>query len=257
MRDGCGAGVLDIDGQSGPIYSVQAFVSAYTDPTGAQSFDTGAIPGPTATAGPIDLVSGAYGASIFAQASYGHLTGNAFATNPFFAGAAQATTFADNFTDTLTIHSAVLPNGSPVVVLAKVTFTDQLISQGDTGVGNAGIQGTYSLSGLAFDDRGSPNSTVSYTHTGDVLLMERVEVSFLIGAGLGFDASARPGMGQLTADARFTLDVQTPDAFLGSASGTSYASQAAVPEPSSFVLLLFAGLWGAGRLRTRRDRPAA
>ncbi len=58
--------------RAGPDFSVQAFVNAFTDPTGSQNVNTGLLPGPIATAGPIDLVSGNFEARIFAQAGYGH-----------------------------------------------------------------------------------------------------------------------------------------------------------------------------------------
>jgi len=228
--------------------SVHAFVSAYADGAGSQSVDTGEIPGPTATAGPIDLVlvSPDREASIFAQASYGYLTANAFATNPTSGAAAQAVGNADDFMDTLTPVSSTLPSGSSVHVLASVTFDNVLTGAGDTGVGEAGLTLGYALTPLgSYRDSGG-NGTFSNHHQNSVVLTELVDTPFLISASLGFAASARPGMGQVQADATITLDVLTPGATLESASGTSYSS-GSVPEPSSLAMLA-GGLCGLGLL---------
>jgi len=231
---------------AGSVY-VQAFVSAYVDGAGSQSVDTGEIPGPTATAGPIDLVTQIREASVFAQASYGHLTGSAFATNPTFGAAAQAQTNVDDFMDTLTIVSSHLPTGSSVQVLAKVKFDDVLTGAGDTGVAEASLTLGSALAPLGtIADRGI-TGTLSNNHQNSIVLTELVDTPFLISADLLFAASARPGMGQLQADARITLDVLTPGATLESASGTSYSSTM-VPEPSSLVMLA-GGLCGLCLLR--------
>jgi hypothetical protein len=232
---------------AGSTFSVHAFVSAYADTIGAQNSDSGVIPGPTATAGPLDLVSGDREASIFAQAGYGHLTGNAFATNPNGSIAAQAGTLANRFVDTISIHSGTLSAGSQVMVLASLTFNNVLIQQA-----NAGLTSEFDLAPLGtFDDRGNGTGTITNSHTNSIVLTEFVDTPFLIAAELGFDVSARPGMGEVQfADARYTLDVLTPGATLDSASGQSYSS---VPEPGSVVMLV-AGICGLYLLRKQKGR---
>jgi PEP-CTERM motif len=109
---------------------------------------------------------------------------------------------------------------------------------------NAGLTSEFDFAPLGtFDDRGNGTGTITNSHTNSIVLTEFVDTPFLIAAELGFDVSARPGMGEVQfADARYTLDVLTPGATLDSASGQSYTS---VPEPGSFVMLI-AGLCGLG-----------
>jgi hypothetical protein len=234
--------------RAGADFFVHAYVNAIAEPL-TQDADTGEISGPTATAGPLDLIRGDREARIFAQASYGHLSGTAFATNPNGLVAAQATTFADIFKDTITIHSAVLPAGSPVQVLATMTLSDLLFSQSIVS-----LEGGFALSSLTpLIDRGNDTGLVSSTRTSTFLFTKPVDVPFMIAGQMGFAVSARPGTGEVRmADGRFTLEALTPGVTLTSASGTSY-SVAVVPEPSSFVVLAsgLCGLCSFGLLRKR------
>lgn len=226
--------------------SVQARGNGVTSPA-----DSGQLAGPVASAGPVGwhglTASNQWDSSISGSAAYGHLWGQGFATQAFDASVFPvqsdvSTHDAIQFFDTITLHSAKLPVGSPVTLQATLTLADDLSAGPTTCCANVIAHGTHDFSTLSASDQAGQGAHIAHSVSQTVQLLWFTGAANPVGGYLLVDAGSSPGCCFNTsggsrfdlADTRFTLSLPA-GVSLSSASGFDYAPP--VPEPSVSVLL--------------------
>ena len=251
--------------QAAADHSVRAAVTARGF-NSSQSQDTGAIDGPTATAGPVGFsvvdAFGSFSNGITATASYGHLYGqaNAAQNSPVFVRQSDASTDLLQFLDRITLTSASLAAGTLVDLTVTMVLTDRLSAGPTTCCSNVGVNGLLGLSGLNAGDQAGPAQSIDHTKTVQASLKWLIGAPNDIGGRMFFDAGSSPGVNSFTggsqvdmADALFYLTLPS-GVGLVSASGAAYAATPAVPEPASAWLLALGSVAGLVARRLRRPR---
>ena len=233
-------------GHAAPLFWVQAQVQVrngilITNP------DTGQQQAASVTVGPvgfnIDDANGTHNANITATAALGHLFGSADAFDQFVQGpiGPNASTLLLRWADTITPLSPTLPDNTFVEVLATLVLSDTLTALPATCCSNANATGFE----LAVGDQAFGGNTISHTVIETTHLFLSIGNPIQVGGSFFFDAGSsagnspgKTGGSTVNADLRFFLDPLTPDVSLSSASGASYASAVAAPEPGAGSLLL-------------------
>lgn len=251
--------------QAATDHSVQASVTARGF-NSSQSQDTGAIDGPTATAGPVGFnvidAFGSFSSGVTATAGYGHLYGQAHAAqfSPTFARQSDASTDLVQFLDRITLTSASLAAGTPVDLSVTLVFTDRLSAGPDTCCSNAIVNGLMGFTGMNAADQAGPAQSIDHTKIVKKSLLWLIGAPNDVGARLTFNANSSPGASSFTGgsqvdwvDALFYLTLPS-GVGLVSASGATYAATPAVPEPASAWLLALGGVAGLVARRLRMPR---
>ena len=230
----------------------------------------------TGTVGPVSSSVGSYAGDLYEEgggsasgtANYGSLKAAAGGGGEGGSGNGNDTS---QWFDTLTITSATLSYGSPVILVANAHYTGMLsvfvgnpLPNGiSSGLGSASVTfqsdiGAVPLSyNTSFSLGASPfgvgtqtlpiDQTVQQsitTYVGATLTLDSKITLLANGVGNGFKAS---GYGSGTVDSIFGVQSQTAGVSLTYASGF-----AAVPEPSALSLLVGMATVGVAVLRKRR-----
>jgi len=236
--------------QAASDHWVQAFVDARGNGVTLQD-DSGQVAGPQVSAGPVGFSVvdqfGSFSSSIQASATYGHLSGSAFAAqdSPFFARQSDANADSVAFQDRITLLSSTLPAGSLVNLSVTMLLTDKLSSGPNTCCSNVIVNGRYGFV-FAYGDGAQAGQTIDHQVMQTKALSWFIGQPNDVGAILFFDVGSSPGCcNNVTGDSRVDLaDVQfwltlPQGVTLQSASGASYAMP--VPEPGT-ALLMSAGV---------------
>jgi PEP-CTERM motif len=203
-------------------------------------------------------------------ASHGAIGGNVSASAQRFeswAGSSGTGRVRDYFVDTFTITSPTLAFGTPVQVQLGISMQFTTTSQRTTGAdARAFANAVWHFNGpdapwivgVVFDRESEGLGAFDETRSALTSFASTVGGSFTLVGDLLLHATASAtdnpssASAAMSADARYTVEVLTPQAGFSSASGATYVT--AVPEPSA-VLMLGAGLLVL--LHVQRGRKAA
>ncbi len=246
-----------------PLTYVQSSIQARATLLPDLNMDSGQLQQLSISEGPIGYsISDANGVrftSMSATAGIGHLTASASASTSWinFLYAADASTVAVRFLDTITITSPNLPVGTFVSLMGTLTLTDNLFAVAGTCCSNVIVNGGGLFSGLNLSDQAF-GQTIGHTQQVSAMLSAAVGTPFTISGLLSVNAtsanSAQQGASSGSGDAFFTLDLLTPGTGCVSASGGPFCDVGTnTPEPGTFATL-GVPLLVALLLRRRRGR---
>ena len=236
--------------QAASDHWMRAFVDARGNGV-TQQHDSGPVDGPQVDAGPIgfNVVDqfGSFSNSIQASATYGHLSGSAFAAQDGNSFARQSDANADYlaFQDRITLLSTTLPKGTAVDLSVTMQLTDKLSAGPNTCCSNVAVNGHGNFV-FAYGDQAQAGQTIDHQVVQTKAITWFIGQPNDVGAILFFDVGLSPscctafsGASRVDlADVQFWLNLPQ-GVTLQSASGASYATP--VPEPGS-ALLMAAGV---------------
>jgi len=205
--------------------------------------NSGIVPALSVTSGPHTVTSSggnSASATAYALSTLGALHGygsiSASSANLAASGDAQIT--GSGWSDSFTATSNTLPNGTPVSLLATLTFHRTLSASSPSVLvqTSAGLTGPFSLS--ISDSLAAPNATQTVSTTFNAF----VGFPFTVTGSLYFQVNGAASGGSSVSGsidvantATFTLVSLNPAASYSTASGVNY-----VPEPASIVIACLA-----------------
>lgn len=203
----------------------------------------------------IDVASAQASGSV----TYGSVTGSASASaSPTDEPSSGSSQFIGEWNDTLTVTSATLSQGTPVNLEFTLTVSGSVTCSPATVLSNSGQvsgQFEFGLNVISAADT-TCGTTIAQTQMSTYATTVGAVIDI---SGTGqWDATANAPVGSpgssVQADppaAQFFVDLETPGASYTTASGVTYFSSVATPEPSGF-LLLGTGFLGFAMTRMRK-----
>jgi len=195
--------------------------------------------------------SGTETATTYGTASLGEL--HAYASGSGSGSGAGSEDTQVSFTDLLTITSAKLPENTPVTFQEIMNIHDTISGTYDS---QSAYNASYITATLSLYDTSNTNSYQSLeykdsipnpTNGGSIngtfqgFVGEQIKITGILLAQAGQGATYTSATSYATADAantgNFYINSITPDTSYSSASGTSYESPSAAPEPSQTTAL--------------------
>lgn len=237
---------------------------SFNEPFENKLFDSVSL-GPVSTTYHDDSGDGTASAALDAAARLGHIEMSGLVASTysgFYTGPGAEMRGGGFWLDTLKITSDTLPEGAPVELLATFIFRSDISGEDIYSQSSVAAQfqlaepGRRSLIFQLTDSVGEPldggiRRGVFSTTVGSTISFS----TYLEGVGYSYSGSSNDFSINKPTSADSYIKVLTPGASYTSASGTSYTSATAVPEPASVVLLL-SGLLGVGGGASRRRRRA-